>query len=305
MIQGATDIFLEHVTETAGVVGVLVLALMIPAILILGVDVGADVIEARMSEYRPVVYLDASAGAEDAKALRNEIDNWTGVDSVELREPSDAFELMRERLGDREVAELGLASSMFPYSLVVEPQNPVLGRIELIARVSGLEARGTVDAVDVPEGRAKRALDFLFWALVGAGVLTAVCVLLAAGHIRAFVLSLMRRQYDEWRLLVSFGASPREFRRVNMVRGVSLGALGGIVAFGLLLGMLVLWRSYQADLVGVTASGSVSTWFVILAPVLIGPMVGWTAGIFANRKRLTEESGVDALGITHLLERHG
>ncbi|MGM0559339.1 MAG: cell division protein FtsX [Myxococcota bacterium] len=305
MIQGATDIFLEHLSETAGVVGILVLALIIPAVLLLVVDVGADVIETRMSAYRPVVYLDASASVEDVEALRQEIDNWTGVDSVERREPADAYELMRERLGDREVAELGLSPSMFPYSLVVEPQNPVLGRIELIARVSGLEARGKVDSVDVPEGRAKRALDFFFWMLVGTGVLIAGCVVLATGHLRAYVLSLMRRQYAEWRLLVSFGASPREFRRVNMVRGVSLGAMGGVVSFGVLLGMLVLWRSYQADLVGVTTSGSVSTWFVIVAPAIIGPMLGWTAGVFANRKRLTEESGVDALGITHLLERHG
>lgn len=305
MIQGATDIFLQHVSETASAVGVLVFALAIPALVCLGAVVGSDVLEARLNTYRPVIYLDASAQEPEATELRNEVETWTGVDTVEIRAPEDAYALMRERLGDREVAELGLSKSMFPYSLVVIPQNPVLGRIELIARVSGLEARSKVDSVDVPEGRARSALDFFFWLLVGSGVLAALCIALSLAHIRAFVLDLMRREYAEWRLLVSFGASPREFRRVNVVRGLSLGALGGLVSFGVLLGSNVLWRSYQADLVGVTTSGSVATWFVIVAPIVVGLMVGWVAGIFANRKRLTEESDVDRLGITHLLERHG
>lgn len=305
MIEGATDIFREHLSETAGVVGVLVLALTIPAFLILGVVIGSDVIEERLSAYRPVIYMDAGAGQKDTVELRDEVAAWTGVDEVSIRSPEDAFEVTRERLGDEEVAKLGLTPSMFPYSLVVAPQNPVLGRIELVARVSGLEARGAVDSVDVPEGRSKRVMDFFFWLLVGAGVVTAICIFLAVTHVRAFVIGLMRRQYDEWRLLVSFGESPREFRRVNLVRGLSLGALGGLTSFGLLLGMLVLWRSYQSDLVGVSVTGSVSNWFVLVAPIIIGLVVGWTAGIFANRKRLTEESDVDQLGITHLLERHG
>lgn len=305
MIQGATDIFREHISETAGVIGVLVLALTIPAVLVLGVVIGKDVASARLEAYRPVVYLDASAGEEEAAQLRDEISAWTGVDNVQTRSPADAFSLMRERLGDDEVAELGLSESMFPWSLVVQPQNPVLGRIDLIARMSGLEARGAVDAVDVPEERAKRFLDFFFWVLVCAGILVAVCFFVALANVRAYVLSLMRRQYDEWRLLVSFGASPREFRRVNVVRGMSLGALGGIASFGLLLAALLLWRTYQQDLVGVAQTGSFSSWFVILAPIIIGLMLGWVAGIFANRERLTQESEVDALGITHLLERHG
>ena len=305
MIEGATDIFREHLSETLGVVGVLVLALSIPAFLILAVVIGSDVAEARLGAYRPVVYLDAGVQEDEAIELRDEIAAWTGVDDVLVRTPDDAFELMKERLGEEEVAELGLASSMFPYSLVVEPQNPVLGRVELVARVSGLEARGTVDAVDVPQGRAKRALDFFFWVLVGAGGVGALCIILAWVNVRSFVLDLMRRQYDEWRLLVSFGASPRVFRRVNMVRGVTLGVVGGLVAFGLMLGGLVLWRAYQADLVGVTTAGSLSTWFVVLAPIIVGMAVGWSAGVFANRKRLTEESEADQLGITHLLERHG
>jgi H+/Cl- antiporter ClcA len=86
---------------------------------------------------------------------------------------------------------------------------------------------------------------------------------------------------------------------------MSLGALGGLASFGLLLAALLLWRTYQQDLVGVAETGSLSSWFVILAPIIVGLMVGWVAGIFANRERLTEESKVDALGITHLLERHG
>jgi cell division protein FtsX len=285
MLRPANDALKERKVETATTVAVLAFALVIPCLAVLAAAFVGDVAKTYLEAYEPIVYLTADAQEADAKTLAEELGAWPAVGEAKLRTPDEAFSQLQERLGNGEVAKLGVSAKMLPYSVVLQPSTPVAGHLDLIAEISGLEARMEVESVDVPSAQAAKALSFVRWLLwLGAGLLV-VLVVTGVSQVRGYLVRLADESTRETELLALFGAPPSKLRRASLVRGVTIGVWAGVVAFAGLFALLLMWQDARPVLVGVAHGASAWSWAVIAAPVIFGPLFGATAGWFANRSR--------------------
>ena len=110
--------------ETAAVTFAVVVVVAIPialAALAMSSPVAA---ERWLSSYEPIVYLETSTSAEEAEALRAEIEAWSLVQSAEVRSPVEAHKVLQKRLGEGVVGDLGVTPAMLPTSVVVHPAVP-------------------------------------------------------------------------------------------------------------------------------------------------------------------------------------
>lgn len=239
-----------------------------------------------LSSYAPIVYLDGNVTAEEAAALRAEVEAWPLVQSATLRQPEDAHNTLVARLGQGVVEDLGVTSAMLPSSIVVEPAVPFVGHIDLVARVSGLEARPEVDAVEVP---GTDAMDVLGVASVGLGfaaLLAALGVFAALVLLFGYLRRLREQDRDLDRVTALFGAYQSQLRRPTLVRGATVGSACGVL---LVIGgvtALLGWQLWASELLGTAVSASLAAWSVVLSPGLVVPLLGLLAAWFASVERV-------------------
>ncbi len=283
MLRSATDALRTRKFATATAVLVLAFALLIPCVAVLAASFASGAARTYLQAYRPVVYLRADADKKTAARLAKELDGWPAVDEATVRTPAQAFGDLERRLGRDEVAKLGVSAEMLPFSVELVPATPVIGHLDLIARVSGLQARPEVATVDVPSAKAARTLSFVRWLLILGAVSLVVMVAAGIGQTCGFLIRLARAHSRETELLASFGAPPAKLRRPTMVRGMAVGTLAGVVAFASLLVVLLLWQNARPVVLGLAHGLSGWSWAVIMCPVVLGPAAGALAGILANR----------------------
>lgn len=293
MLRPANDLLKDRKAETATAVAVLAFALILPCVAVLAAAFVGDAAETYLDAYRPIVYLSADAKEAEATVLADELGEWTSVGEAKLRTPSEAFSQLQERLGNQEVAKLGVSAKMLPYSVELVPSTPVVGHLDLIAEASGLEARMEVESVDVPSAQAAKALSFVRWLLWLGAAMLIVLVITGISQVRGFLIRLADDSTRETELLALFGAPPSKLERASLVRGVTVGVWAGVIAFGALLTLLLMWQDARAVIVGVEHGASAWSWAVIAAPVLLGPLCGAVAGWFANRSRRKDNNDND------------
>jgi hypothetical protein len=290
MLRPANDALRRRKAETATTIAVLAFALILPCMAVLAAAFVGDAARSYLEAYQPIVYLSSDAGSDEADEIAAELGGWPTVDDATVRTPDDAFAVLQERLGNQEVAKLGVSAKMLPYSVSLEPSTPVLGHLDLIAAVSGLEARMEVESIDVPSPRAAQTLSFVRWLLWLGGVLLVVLVATGIGQGRAYLLRLEDELQDESELLALFGAPPAKLSRATLVRGVTLGAWAGAVAFGGLFVLLLLWQDARPAVLGIAHgtsawSWSAWSWVAVAVPLVLGPLFGLIAAWIANRSR--------------------
>ncbi|MFW5966542.1 MAG: cell division protein FtsX [Persicimonas sp.] len=292
-------VFREGRSETVTAAGVLVFALLVPTTMALVASMTIEVASGYLDAHRPVVYLEATEEGERAKALAEEIESWRAVSRARVRTPARARADLSERLGEEEMARLGVDDSMLPYSVIVEPAVPVLGHLDMVAETSALEVRSEVDTVDVPSGRAVEALSFARWVLLFGALVAFGAVAMGISHLRHYLVRLAESEEERRRLLTLFGAPPEAVARAALRRGLATGAVAGGVATVALAVLLALWYGAHPDLVGAEFRGSTAIWLTLLAPLGVGPLIGLVAGWLANRTiRRTE---VDELELRDML----
>jgi hypothetical protein len=285
MLRPANDALRQRKAETATTVAVLAFALFLPCMVVLAAAFVGDAARSYLQAYQPIVYLSADADSTEADGLAAELGGWPMVAEAQVRTPNDAFKALHERLGSQEVAQLGVSATMLPYSVVLKPSTPVIGHLDLIASVSGLEARMEVESVDVPSPKAAQTLSFVRWLLWLGALLLVVLVVTGLGQASVYLLRLEDELATESELLALFGASPAKQRRATLVRAVTLGAWAGAVAFGGLLVMLLMWQDARPVLVGTSHGASTWSWLAVAVPLGLGPLFGLVAGWIANRSR--------------------
>lgn len=283
MLRPASDALIRKKAETATTVVVLAFALLIPCLVVLAATFAGSAASDYLAAYRPVVYLETDADQAAAESLAEKITDWPQVDEAVLRTPDEALDALEERLGADEVAKLGANAEMLPFSVVIEPATPVLGHLDLVARASGLDARPQVASVDVPSSAAARTLSFARWILILGGVLLCVLVVTAMSQLRGHLLRLAGDQERESTLLAVFGAPPAKLRRPTLVRGVIVGVVSGVTAFAGLFVLLLQWQSARPEVLGLAATTDGTAWLVVISPLVLGPLVGFVSGWFANR----------------------
>lgn len=271
--------------ETSTTVAVLAFALFLPCMAVLAAAFVGDAARSYLQAYRPIVYLSADAESAEADELARELAAWPTVDDARVRTPDDAFAALQERLGNQEVAKLGVSAKMLPFSVILEPSTPVMGHLDLIASVSGLEARMEVESIDVPSPQAAQTLSFVRWLLWLGALLLVVLVVTGIGQGRAYLLHLEDELAVESELLALFGAPPASLSRATLVRGVTLGVWAGAIAFAGLFVVLLMWQDARAAIVGISHGSTAWSWAAVAVPLVFGPLFGLIAAWIANRSR--------------------
>lgn len=301
MIRPATEALTDQPGDTAFVVGVLALAMVLPSGVMFTASAADRMLEHWTETYRPVVYLGGGTSPEAAKSLASDIREWSGVETCEIRTPKDAFDSTAERLGRDRLAAAGVKPEMFPHSLVVESKEGATAK-ELISKLKALEARSVVDRVDAPSSEVV-AWGGTIRTVRATGLVLLLIFALAATAVAAkYLMQLRRRERSELLLLERFGAETSRLRRTTWIRGVVVGLWSGLISTGLLLAFALYSRTMQSSLLGgVTVTPR--NWLYVVAPLLVGPIAGVAAGVWAARQS-AGESDRSFPGLESLLD-HG
>lgn len=288
MIKSSNAPLRERLGATSLVVAALAFALILPGMVVFCSYSVAQFGDQWLETFRPLVYLQAEAGEAEAKELAGELRGWSSVDDVDVRTPSEAHEAARERIGDEQLAEVGVESSMFPYSLTVVPASRWGNDVELVSRIRGLETRPFVDTIDVPSQRVGRILGWVKWAGLGGGILLFVALGFVVWLLAVFLRQIRRAKRSQLSVLERFGAEPGELRRGTWVRGLTVGIWAGVVAFGSMLGSAIAWRTFVDGFWQPLTVDSYLHWIVVGAPLLVAPGLGLLVGVWVSRRGATE-----------------
>ena len=286
MIRPAVDALKARRFETLAVTLLLSLAAMLPgALAISGANAHAHA-SGWLEAYQPVIYLEPEGVAQaQVQALRAEVEAMPMVRTARLRAPDQALEELRAKLGPERVQQLGLSEAMMPTSLVLEPMVPLHGHIQLAARVSGLEAREMVHAVDVPSASALRLMEAARATVMLSGLIVLLLTLVATVLLATFLRRLRDDERDEIALLEMFGASRSDLVRPTMLRGAALGLCAGLLASGsLLMGQLMVGR--WAALISGVAASTLWIWALVLSPLILLPVLGLFVGRLSARRAM-------------------
>lgn len=263
----------------------LAVALIIPVVLALSATTTFSIARQKLDNYRPIIYLTTDASPEAAKQLQNEISQWNSVANVIQRSPADALQQLETRLGSEHVRDLGLTQEMLPNSLILEPKIPLAGHIQLIARVAGLEARMEVDSVDIPSADALKTLRLTGLATAATCFLLLMLTLSALNALASFLRSLEHHERHELAILELFGADDSALRRPSLIRGITIGLWSGIAATILTALTLVIWQTDLTLALGQLKIFSATSFLILTAPILVGPILGLAAGIIVTRRK--------------------
>lgn len=262
------------VALSLGVLGVFVLA-----------SLGAkNFAAAQVGKFEIAVFMVDSAGQHQANDLVGKIKQLKGVSSIELRDRNAEWGAFKREHPDIESA--GLPLNVLPYAMNTKISDPE--RTAVIAN----KIR-TMDGVDkVIEGRDTlnrvMAVAHVIKMISAAGVLI---LLITAVFIisNAIKLTLYARR-REIRIMQLVGATNWFIRVPLVIEGVVFGALGALVAWGLLgLGSIPLANSVHkiSPLIGTFNSGvgpaHLAIWLTIL-----GATIG-AAGSFVSIRRFLRD----------------
>lgn len=284
MIRSPLEVCRERKWETMAVSFAVIVVLAIPLSIALVSLCTRSAVEDWLGEYTPIVYLQPQTSSEAAGELADEVRQWPLVADAVVRPPTEAHGDLVRRLGEGSVEELGVTPQMLPASVVVEPSVPVVGHLDLVSRVAGLEARMEVHSVELPSSEAMEAVQLTATALVVAALLSLFGVFAAAVLLLSYLERLRRGDEESDRVTALFGAYRSELRRPTIVRGLAIGAAcGAFVTFVGCFGLLA-WQMYAPHLLGVDISLPGGAWSVAVTPVLIVPVVGFFAAVYASRE---------------------
>ena len=281
MIQPAMHACRKSPWQTLAVVLAASVSLLLPGFIAFSAAAARDTAAGWIESFNPVIYFKSSADAQTVGAVKTEIEEWAPVGEVRLRKGADAVKDLEKRLGPERVRELGITGAMLPSSLVIVPSTPVIGHIDLVARVAGLEARDAVDAVGIPDATAMRVLSILsLLAALGAG-LGLLGLFVHVVILGEFLARLQRAEQPQNAVLMMFGAHGRSVRKPTIIRGGALGLWSGGIATVTLLGALAIWQGVVSASFGSSIS-LVTAWPVAIVPLLVGSLTGVCAGFFVS-----------------------
>ncbi len=285
MIKHPTEALKRRRLESVGVALALGLAWVVPGAFGMAAVLSADVSQAWLESYEPVVYMAPEAMGADARELGAELGALEGVGEAKVRTRADALITLREGVGEEQVEALGVTEAMMPLSVVVVPSVPAHGHVELAARVGAMEARKLVERVDVPSGEALGVRGFAREALVLAFGLALLGLCAGAATLAGFLRSTREDERRELEVLEIFGAGRGDLGRGGAMRGGVIGAWAGVGASCAMVVLMFFAQRHAGVLLGQAAFGSAQAWAMAAAPLLASPLLGVLVGALISRRR--------------------
>ena len=239
-----------------------------------------------LAHYDPVVYLRTGLSDAGVQALQREIEDWTPVGTVTVRTREEAYRDLSSRLGDKEFAALGLTAESMPVSLLIEPRLPVVGHVELVSRLEGLDARLEVEAVDVPASTPLYLLQALGSSVYLILFLALVLWIKAAISLHNYLRLLEQDERELWEVLWIFGADDNARRIPTWTRGIVVGGSAGVGAAVLSIVVISLWDAIREQFL--TSVDMTSGWWLAGLPVVLGLVLGlMTATVSTGRRGMS------------------
>ena len=234
------------------------------------------------------VYLDADLEADDRETLRGRLGGLASVEAVAFVSSEEALERFQSGVGQRSGVLEGLGENPLPASFELTLA-PTARNAEGLRRL-GDEVAGWAGVEDVGagaewiEGYTRVLGIFRFGGFALGATLLVATLLIVANTIR---LALYARR-DEIEILRLVGAAPSFVAAPFLIEGLVQGALGGAIAWLILLGMFYALKPLLAA--GLTfLLGYIEPVFLggpaLIAIVLGGAAVGFAGALLAVAQR--------------------
>lgn len=283
MIQGPLEKCKQQRLLTLCTVFAIALVLLIPVGFSALAVASASAVDGYLKAYRPQVFVRADVAQTDVDALMAEVEGWPEVEAVSKLDPQANLDYLRQNLGDDVVNSLGVTRGMMPTGFEVQPVTPLLGHIEVVALVSGLQARQIVDAVHLPSAETQRAMN-LASTLLALAFLSALLALLVSGLLMRFYLKALREAESEQdQILEMFGATKQQLGTPTLIRGAIVGFAAGFVTLVVAAVGLSSLHALADVYVGVKLD-TMTVWLCMFATPLIGSFVGTLAALPLSRR---------------------
>jgi cell division transport system permease protein len=223
------------------------------------------------------VYLEDGLSSARVQQIADALGHLPGVTAVHAVDPHEAYERLRRSLGPRGDLLAGVEEGYLPASLEVSLKPGVAQMIRVHPAFERLRHAAGVEDVDLlgDFGERLEAAERLLGQLgLGVGLLVAsACLYIVASTIRLGVFA--RR--DEIEILKLVGATDRFVKAPFLIEGALQGALGTLIAGGLLLALFRLIQPrVESVLSGFVASSALAFFpgHLLLAATLGGALLG-------------------------------
>lgn len=269
-------------------IGVIAVALLLPALGLLGLDR----IDRLAVAWRPsgdlTLFLAAGEPVERAVAMAEELEARPEVVEAEVRSPDDALAELR-RMSDFAEALSVLDTNPMP-ALVILRLSPA-GAAALETLREELAARPEVDWVQVDRRWLERLdglLDLARRLVMMAAAVLALAVLLVVGNTIRLDISLRR---DEILILKLLGASDGYVRRPFLYTGVWYGMVGAVLAL-LLVHAGLQWLQPAIERLALSYASEAPFegpgWRASLWLLIYGSALGWVGAWAASARHLRD-----------------
>lgn len=231
---------------TLASVGVLTACLIITGIAsLLSINVN-NIVEYMADQNEIVVYLAPELSDTEADALGDEIRAMSNVLEVKYDSKEDAFNTVKEWLSGYEAALDGY-EPIFParYLVSVEDLHFIQETNDRLAALPGVESTSVPTDLAGIMITIKNAVTYGGWGLVA--VLAVVSIIVISNTIRLTVFARRR----EISIMKYVGATNAFIRLPFFVEGMTVGAISGAIAAGLICGAYYLIYQYLVDMANI------------------------------------------------------
>ncbi len=234
---------------------------------------------------RASVFLDASATAEDVRAIAKALEGTAGVTSVEHISSEEA---RRQLIGGGDDVLSSLPPDAFPASLEVQVFDPH-GSGSLKRLAERLEFLPKVEQVQTYEAWGDKLAALLRSAVAAAGVLTLVVLATVITVVGSTIRLSLQHRKVEVEVLQVVGATDSYVRRPFIIEGAAQGALGALGALSIVVVLfLVVTRQLQGPLSTMLGSPlAFIPWYGVAGLVLLGTLLGASSAHLSLRKLMS------------------
>jgi cell division transport system permease protein len=234
---------------------------------------------------RVSVYLKADAARASAADIEQALRATPKVKSVRFVTSEDARRELLEGRSDPILSQI--PSEAFPSSIEVALEDDAGGnRVHALADT--LAALPAVESVETYQSWTERLASLLRAGVAASGLLAAVVFAAVISVVASTIRLTLQRRRVEVEVLKLVGATDDYVRRPFVIEGAVQGAVGSLLAIGLVGALFLIVRSHfdveLSLLVGLTPK--FLPWYAALAMVATGGVLGALAAYGSLRKLL-------------------
>lgn len=232
------------------------------------------------------VFIVSEATKEEIENIGEEISKIEGVNQVTPVTPEEAYNQMKERLGDREWLMEGLEPSVFKSSYIV-----TLTKLSLNSDVqNSINALGNIDRITSSNDTIRKLSVFGKWIRIITGAILIILIAISIFIISNTIKLTVHARRKEISIMKYVGATNNFIRSPFIVEGIIIGLISSIISILLVCGLynLAVNKIAASDIsigVSILGFGEVIKQIIIVYAIL-GMGIGIVGSSISMRKYL-------------------